>query len=74
MGDPRPGLHEPGELAIGQVDRVGQHRPFTETAGAVVDVDVVDRFGEEPRDLGDLGAVFRQMGLPVRTGRGGQRG
>ena len=69
MRDVRAGLDEPRQLAIREVDRVGQHGPRAEPAGAVVDVDVVERLGEEPGDLGDLAAVLGDVGLPVRAGR-----
>ena len=69
MGDARPGLDQPRELAIRQVDGVGEDRPRPEAAGAVVDVDVVERLGEQPRDLRDLAAILRHVGLPVRAGR-----
>ncbi len=71
--DTRPGLDQAVELAIGQVDGVGENGPLAETAGAVVDIDVVERLREQPRDLGDLAAVLREVRLPVRTGGGGQR-
>ena len=51
---------------------MGEDGPRAEPPGPVVDVDVVERFGEEPGDLGDLVAVLGQVGLPVRAGRRGQ--
>ena len=68
-----PGLHEPRQLAIRQMDRVRQHRLRAQAAGAVVDIHVVDGLGEEPGHLGDLAAILGDVGLPVRSGRGGQR-
>ena len=44
-----------------------------EPAGAVVDVEVVEGVGEQPRDLGDLAAVLGQMGLPVGARVGAAR-
>ena len=73
MGDARPGLDQPSQLAVGEVDGVRQHRPFAEPAGPVVDVDVVERLGEEPRDLGDLARILGHVGLPPRPGRARQR-
>ena len=67
-------LDEPPQLAIGQVDRVGEDRSRAEAAGTVVDVDVVLRLGEEARDLGDLARVLRDMGLPPRAGPRRERG
>ncbi len=72
MRDARPCLDEPRELPIGQVDRVREHRLWPQPAGTVVDVDVVDRLGKEPRHLGDLARVLRDVRLPVRAGRPGQ--
>ena len=73
MGDPRAGLDQAVELAIGQVDGVGEDGPRPEPAGAVVDIDVVERLGEQPRDLRDLAAVLGQVGLPPGAGRAGER-
>ena len=44
-----------------------------EPAGPVVDVDVVERLGEQAGHLGDLAAVLGDVGLPVRAGRRGER-
>ena len=74
VGDVRPGLDQPRQLAIREVDRVREHRPLAETAGPVVDVDVVDGLGEEARDLLDLAAVLGDVGLPIGPGRCGKRG
>ncbi len=45
-----------------------EDRPFAEAASAVVDIQVVDRLGKEPGYLGDLAAIFGQVGLPVGAG------
>ena len=67
-----PALDEPAELAVGQMDGVREHGPLAEPAGAVVDVDVIERFGKQPFDLRDLALVLGHVRLPVRTGRGGE--
>ena len=69
MGDARPRLDQARQLAVGEVDRVGEDRPRPEAAGAVVDVDVVARLGEQARDLRDLAAVLGDVGLPPGAGR-----
>ena len=65
----------------GEVDRVGQDRPRPEPAGPVVDVEVVERLGEEPGDLAQLvrgprtgaSASRRRSGGPARPTRGASR-
>ena len=61
---PRAGLGEPRLLPRGEVDRVGEDRPRPEAARPVVDVDVVARLGEQPRDLRDLARVLGHVRLP----------
>ena len=73
MGDARPGLDQPAELPVREMDGVGQDGPLPQPAGAVVDVHVVERFGEEPADLGDLARILRHVGLPPGAGRARQR-
>ncbi len=68
MGDARPGLDETPELSIGEMHRMCEHGPLPESAGAVVDVDIIGRLGEQPGDFGDLATVLGQMRLPVRAG------
>ena len=41
MGHRRAALREPRDLALGQVDGVGQDRALGQAAGAVIDVEVV---------------------------------
>ena len=67
MGDPRPGLDEAGQLAIRAMDRVREDRVVPQPAGSVVDVDVIARVGEEPRDLRDLARILGDVGLPPGT-------
>jgi hypothetical protein len=38
-----------------------------------VNVDVIERVGEQPPDLGDLATILGQVRLPVRAGRPGKR-
>ena len=64
MGDARPGLGQASDLPIGQVDRMGEHRPRPEGARPVVDVDVVARLREQARDLRDLARVLGHVRLP----------
>ena len=44
------------DLAIGEVDGVGEEGLAAQPAGAVVDVEVVDGVGEQLGDRGDLAA------------------
>ena len=62
-----PALDKPCQFPVGQVDRVGEDRPRAQAARPVVDIDVVERLGKEPRDLGDLATVLRHVRLPVRA-------
>ena len=71
MGDHGAALGEPSHLAVGEMDRVRQDRPWSKPTGAVVDIGVVERLGEEPPHLRDLSAILREMGLPVRPRVGG---
>ena len=61
------GLDEPRELAVGEVDGVGQDRPRAEPAGAVVDVDVVARLGEQPARPRRSRRVLGHVRLPPRA-------
>ena len=51
-----------------------QDRSRPQPAGPVVHIEIVERVGKEPGDLGDLAVVLGQVGLPVRAGLGGQPG
>ena len=67
MRDARARLHEARHFALGKVDRVREDRPLPERAGAVVDIEVVNRLREEPPDLVDLAVVLGEVRLPVRA-------
>ena len=69
-----PDLDQAIELAIRQVDGMGEDGARPEPAGAVVDIDVVEGVGEQPRDFRDLAAVLGQVRLPPGAGRAGERG
>ena len=72
VGDRRVGLRDAGDLPRREVDRVGEDRLGAEAAGPVVDVEVVDGVGEQPRDLADLVPVLRDVRLPVGAGLAGE--
>src|SRR6476661_2239357 len=55
------------------MDRVGEYRATAEATGPVVDVEIVERVGKQPRHLLDLAAVLREVRLPVRAGGCGER-
>ena len=54
------------------MDRVGEDRLWPEAAGAVVDVDVVERVGEEAAHLVDLAGVLAHVRLPPGAGARGE--
>jgi hypothetical protein len=73
MCDSCASRHQAGELTIRQVDRMGEHGSRPEPAGAVVDIDVVERGREEPHHFRDLAAILGQVRLPPGAGRAGER-
>ena len=67
-----PAGHEPADLVVREVDGVGQDRPRAQRIGPLVDLEIVAGAGKEPRHHGDLGAVLREVRLPVRAVAAGQ--
>ena len=74
MRHTRPRLDEARQLAIREMDRMGEHGSLTQRAGPVIDVEVVAGLGKQPRDLRDLARVLRHVALPPGPGRAGERG
>ena len=64
VGDGRARLHEPLDLALGEVDGVREEGSGPQATGAVVDVEVVAGLGEQLGDRGDLAAVLGDVRLP----------
>ncbi len=72
MGDGRAALGQPGDLALGEVDGVREEGPGAQAAGAVVDIEVVERLRELLGDRGHLVPVLGEVRLPGRPVVSGQ--
>ena len=73
MRDLRAGVGQQRAVGVVEPDAVRQHRALVQQPGAVVDIEVAARLGEQLGHPGDLGAVLGHMRLHVEAGHLGHQ-